>query len=70
MHFGAAVTLEREDGRIQHWRIVGEDEADPSRGSISYVAPLARILMNKTIGDQIGLGDLNATVTNIENADC
>src|SRR5690349_14937454 len=39
--FGSTVTLEREDGRVQKFRIVGEDEADPAKGSISYVSPLA-----------------------------
>lgn len=28
--FGCAVTFEREDGRVQRYRIVGEDEADPA----------------------------------------
>ncbi|GLK57049.1 transcription elongation GreA/GreB family factor [Methylopila capsulata] len=49
--FGGAVTFDREDGRRQTFRIVGEDEADPAKGSVSYVSPLARALMGKTIGD-------------------
>lgn len=49
--FGSRVTFEREDGRRQTYRIVGEDEADPARGTISYVAPLARALMGKGPGD-------------------
>jgi transcription elongation GreA/GreB family factor len=36
--FGTAVTLRREDGREQTFRIVGEDEADPAHGTISYVS--------------------------------
>jgi transcription elongation GreA/GreB family factor len=36
-----SVTLRREDGRKQSFKIVGEDEADPSRGTVSYVSPLA-----------------------------
>ena len=51
VQFGCTVELERDDGRRQTFRIVGEDEADPARGSISYVAPLARALMGKTVGD-------------------
>ena len=31
-HFGSTVTIEREDGRRQTFRIVGEDEADPRQG--------------------------------------
>jgi transcription elongation GreA/GreB family factor len=49
--FGTRVTFEREDGRRQSYRIVGEDEADPTKGSVSYVAPLARALLGRAIGD-------------------
>jgi transcription elongation GreA/GreB family factor len=49
--FGAAVTFDREDGRRQSFRIVGEDEADPAKGSVSYVSPLARALLGKSVGD-------------------
>lgn len=51
VQFGGAVVIEREDGRRQTWRIVGEDEADPARGSVSYVSPLARALLGKGVGD-------------------
>lgn len=51
VQFGDRVTFEREDGRVQTFRIVGEDEADPVKGSISYVAPIARALLGKAIGD-------------------
>jgi len=49
--FGAAVEFEREDGRRQTFRIVGEDEADPAKGSVSYLSPLARALLGKRVGD-------------------
>src|SRR5258707_5334121 len=42
VQFGRAVEVEREDARRQTFRIVGEDEADPAKGSISYLSPLAR----------------------------
>jgi transcription elongation GreA/GreB family factor len=51
VQFGRTVEIEREDGRRQAFRITGEDEADPARGSISYVSPLARALMGKVVGD-------------------
>lgn len=51
VHFGCTVAIEREDGRKQSFRIVGEDEADPAKGSVSYVSPLARALMGKAVGD-------------------
>ena len=49
--FGSRVTVERGDGRKQTWRIVGEDEADPASGSISYLSPLARALLGKAVGE-------------------
>jgi transcription elongation GreA/GreB family factor len=52
--FGSTVTFRRDDGRVQTYRIVGEDEADPKAGSISFVSPVARLLMGKAIGDIVG----------------
>jgi transcription elongation GreA/GreB family factor len=49
--FGHAVTFDREDGRRQTFRIVGEDEADPAKGAVSYVSPLARALLGKGVGE-------------------
>ena len=51
--FGGKVRIEREDGRRQSFRIVVEDEADPAKGLLSYVAPLARALLGKTVGDVV-----------------
>jgi transcription elongation GreA/GreB family factor len=52
--FGSTVTFRRDDGRVQKYHIVGEDEADPKAGSISYVSPVARSLMGKAVGDIVG----------------
>ena len=65
VHFGANVTLERGDGRRQTFRIVGEDEADPARGSISYVSPLARALIGKAVGDVVTAGHAEAEILEI-----
>jgi transcription elongation GreA/GreB family factor len=54
--FGTTVTFNRDDGRVQTYRIVGEDEADPNAGSISYVSPVARSLMGRSVGDVVGAG--------------
>ena len=51
VRFGMGVTLEGDDGKKVHWRIVGEDEADPSKGSISHVSPMAVALFGKKVGD-------------------
>jgi len=52
VRFGGSVTIEREDGRTQTWRILGEDEADPAQGSVSHVSPLAVALIGKRVGDE------------------
>lgn len=49
--FATRVSILREDGRRQSFAIVGEDEADPSRGYIAYTSPMARALMGKAAGD-------------------
>ena len=52
--FGSTVTFRRDDGRVQKYQVVGEDEADPKAGSISFVSPVARSLMGKAVGDVVG----------------
>src|SRR5260221_716782 len=49
--FGMTVTLRRVDGRVQGFRIVGEDEADPARGTLSYVSPLAGAVLTHGPGE-------------------
>ncbi|MGW9232879.1 transcription elongation factor GreA [Pseudorhizobium sp. NPDC055634] len=51
--FGSTVTFSREDGRVQTYRIVGEDEADPRAGTISHVSPVARQLLGRRVGDVV-----------------
>lgn len=55
VRFGSTVSFERADGRRQQYRIVGDDEADPAAGRVSYVSPLARAMMGKTAGDVVTL---------------
>ncbi len=51
VRFGMTVTIENEDGQRKSWKIVGEDEADPTHGMISHVSPMAMALFGKGIGD-------------------
>lgn len=53
VRFGMTVELEGEDGKAVSWRIVGEDEADPTKGSISHVSPMAHALFGKAVGDTV-----------------
>ena len=64
--FGGLVSFRREDGRVQSFRIVGEDEADVSQGTISYVSPIARTLTGKRVGDVATLGNSSLEVVSIE----
>jgi len=63
--FGSTVTFSRDDGRVQTYRIVGEDEADPKAGSISYVSPVARLLLGKSVGDVATVGEQELEVMTI-----
>lgn len=57
VRFGMAVTIEDEDGKRKRWKIVGEDEADAAKGSVSHVSPMAQALFGKTVGDVAVVND-------------
>jgi transcription elongation GreA/GreB family factor len=65
VQFGSTVTIVRDDGRRQTFRIVGEDEAEPSEGTLSYASPVARALMTKAVGDVIAAGAGEAEIVEI-----
>ncbi len=54
--FGCTVTIERK-GRQQTFRIVGVDEADASKGWISFRSPMAQAILGARPGDVIEAGD-------------
>lgn len=64
--FGSTVTFRRDDGRIQTYRIVGEDEADPKDGMISFVSPVARLLMGKAVGDAVSVSGQDIEIVAIK----
>lgn len=51
--FGSTVLLEDEGGKEVRYQIVGSDEAAPAQGRISVLAPLARTLIGKKVGDTV-----------------
>ena len=51
--FGSTVRLEDEEGKQSRYQIVGSEEVDPARGRISVMAPLARVLIGKSVGDSV-----------------
>jgi transcription elongation GreA/GreB family factor len=63
--FGMTVTLRRDDGREQSFRIVGEDEADPSRGALSHLPPLARALLTHGPGEAVAIAGHEAIILDV-----
>ena len=53
--FGARVTYVGEDDRSRAVRIVGVDETRPEEGEISWISPIARVLLNTELGDVVTL---------------
>jgi len=53
VHFGAAVKVRDESGAIETYTLVGEDEADPFQGKVSWVSPLGEALLNAEPGDEV-----------------
>jgi transcription elongation GreA/GreB family factor len=63
--FGMTVTVRRDDGREQSFKIVGEDEADPSRGTVSYMSPLARAVLAHGPGETIVIANSEAVILDV-----
>jgi transcription elongation GreA/GreB family factor len=53
------------DGREQSFRIVGEDEADPARGTVSYVSPLARAVLTHGPGETVEMTGGEAVILDV-----
>jgi transcription elongation GreA/GreB family factor len=63
--FGMTVTLRRNDGLKQSFRIVGEDEADPAHGTVSYVSPLARAVLTHGPGESVEIAGREAVILDV-----
>jgi transcription elongation GreA/GreB family factor len=66
VQFGSRVTLKRPNGSTRIYRIVGIDEADPKKGTLSYVSPLAQALMGKEVGDAVAVGPSEEEIISIK----
>lgn len=68
--FGATVTLMSQDGEEKIYSIVGIDEADVSRGLVSWISPLAKALIKAREGDTVTVktpgGDESLEIVGIE----
>jgi transcription elongation GreA/GreB family factor len=66
VRFGVRVRLRFADGVEASYRLVGEDEADPARGIVSYVSPLAVELLGKTVGASVHVSGRPAEIVALE----
>jgi transcription elongation GreA/GreB family factor len=63
--FGMTVSLRRKDGREHTFRIVGEDEADPTHGTVSYMSPLARAVLTHGRGETVEIAGQEAVIVDV-----
>jgi len=63
--FGSRVTIAR-NGKRQSLRIVGEDEADPREGLVSWRSPLAQTIIGARVGDVVEMEKPAAELTILE----
>jgi len=73
IRFGARVTFRTEEGETRRVRIVGVEEANPAAGLVAFVAPLARALLGRRVGDLVtlqapgGTEDLEVTAVDYDD---
>ena len=65
--FGVHVTLQYEDGTERSYTLVGEDEADPAQGLISWISPIAQALLGASVGDEVTLQGQRAEITKLDS---
>lgn len=61
--FGAWVRVEREDGNVNVFRLVGPDEFEPAKKWISIDSPVARALLGKKVDDEVSVKTPNGITT-------
>jgi transcription elongation GreA/GreB family factor len=66
VRFGMRVTLRLASGATQIWRLVGEDEADAAQGLLSWVSPLAQVLLGGAVGETVAFQGGEAEIVSIE----
>jgi transcription elongation GreA/GreB family factor len=63
VRFGVRVTLRFAEGAERSYTLVGEDEADPAHGSISWISPIAQALIGRELGDEVNVQGQLAEIT-------
>jgi transcription elongation GreA/GreB family factor len=62
VRFGVAVSLQFDDGAERRYRLVGEDEADPPAGLISWTSPVGSALIGRRAGESVQLAGRQAEI--------
>lgn len=66
VRFGMRVALREDDGNERQFVLVGEDEADPAAGLISWASPVGQLLLGNEVGDEIQLQGKRAEIVRID----
>jgi transcription elongation GreA/GreB family factor len=66
VRFGVRVTLQYEDSTQRTFTLVGEDEADPAQGLISWISPIAQALIGTSVGEEVALQSQRVEITKLE----
>jgi len=66
VRFGVRVTLQYDDGTERSYTLVGEDEADPAQGLISWMSPIAQSLIGHGVGDEVTLQGQRAEIIKLD----
>lgn len=73
IRFGATIELGDDSGQRYLFQIVGEDEAAPAVGRISWASPLGRRLIGRVVGDEVvwqrPAGDLQLEILSLSYRD-
>ncbi len=67
VRFGVRVTVRFADGSERAFRLVGEDEADPARGLVSWASPIGTTLMGAVVGDELEVLGRPAEIISLES---
>lgn len=62
VRFGVRVTVRCADGTQRSFTLVGEDEADPAHGTISWISPIAQALIGRELDDEVELQGQRAQI--------
>jgi transcription elongation GreA/GreB family factor len=65
VRFGVRVTLRFDDGEERTFKLVGEDEADPTGGLVSWAAPFGRALAGRSEGDAVTVAGREAEISGL-----